>query len=389
MPKRTASSLTKRLIEAAPFGGTIWDIQVPGFGVRTTIKGHRSFVFQYRSRNGAQGKIVIGHFPSMTVEEARKLARQHRTNVDGGGNPSAARQAIRSAPTVADMIDYYTGDYAKARALKHNTSSAMRRLLDRFARPTLGGRKVTDVQKSDIVRLHGAAKAQISLYSANKLLAGLSKMFNLAVDDGLRPGNPCKGVKKFPEDQRSKHLDLAEVHRLLAACDRYEDKQAANVIRLLLMTGARFREILHATWDQFDLDKALWVKPSHHTKTKIVHEVRLADIAVAVLRTMEREKTSGCLFPGRSLNAPRTDLKRPWRAIREDAGLVGYRIHDLRRTFASFMLSTGHTLSMVGEMLGHTQASTTLRYAKLFTEPKREAANRTVGAFMSPRVVSA
>ncbi len=387
MPKRTASSLTKRLIETAPTSSTIWDIQVPGFGVRVTQKGYRSFIFQYRSHAGAQGKMVIGRFPSMTVEEARKIARQHRTHVDSGGNPSLERHAARSAPTMGDMIDYYTGEYA-AGALKPETASEMRLLLNRFVRPTLGQRKVAEVQPADIRRLHGAARAAISAYRANKLLAGLSRIFNLAIADELRPNNPCFGIKKYPEDRRTTHLGHTEVLRLLKACDRHEDQQAANVLRLLLLTGARLREVLHATWDQFDLDKGLWIKPSHHTKTKIVHQVRVSDAVVAILRGMECGKIAPFLFPGRTLDAPRADLKRPWRAIQKDADLPGYRIHDLRRTYASFMLNTGSNLSAVGKALGHTQPSTTQRYASLFTETEHEAANRAANALMPLRIVS-
>lgn len=388
MPKRTASVLTKKLIDTAAPNTIVWDARTPGFGVRITDKGHRSFIFQYRTRKGSQGKIVIGHFPSMTVDEARKIATQHRVHVDSGGNPSQDRQAVRAAPTVGDMIDYYTGEYGQSRDLKPQTISEMKTLLNRFARPALGGRKLEDVLQADIERVHGSIRTAISPYRANKALAGLSKVFNLAKANKLCASNPCYGVKKFPEDKRSKHLGKDEVLRLLDACDRYEDQQAANVLRLLLMTGARLREVLHATWDQFDLTNGSWVKPSSHTKTRIVHEVRLGDAVIALLRAMEREKVSTYLFPGRSITAPRTDLKRPWRAIQTDANLAGYRIHDLRRTYASFMLSTGASLSMVGKALGHTQPSTTQRYASLFAEPEREAANRTINAFAHLRLVA-
>lgn len=386
MPKRIASSLTKRAIESAVTSTSVWDVQVPGLGVRVTEKGHRSFIFQYRTRTGMQGKMVLGHFPSMTVEEARKIARKYRTQVDAGGNPSQDRQAGRAAPTVADYIDYYTGEYAIARALKPQTASEMRTLLDRFVRPTIGARKIADIQQAEIQRIHGTARADISPYRANKLLAGLSKMFNLAVAGRLRGYNPCFGIEKFPEDERSTYLGQNEVLRLLDACDRYEDQQAANVIRLLLVTGARLREVLHATWDQFNFDKALWVKPSSHTKTKIVHEVCLADGAVAILRNMSEDRVSKYLFPGRKLDAPRTDLKRPWRAIQQDANLETFRLHDLRRTFASAMLSTGANLSAVGQALGHTQPSTTQRYATLFIAPQRDAANRTFNLLIPLRV---
>lgn len=388
MPKRTASLLTKRLNESAAPNTIAWDAQVPGLGVRTTPKGHRSFIFQYRSRSRVQGRMTLGHFPSMTVEEARKAARQLRTGVDLGGNPSQDRQAVRSAPTLADYIDYYTGEYAQARALEEQTAREMRQLLNRFVRPSLGTRKMSDVQQADILRVHGQVKSQVSVYRANKVLAGLSKMFNLAITARACPVNPCRGVQKYPEDQRHTHLTKSQVVRLLDACDRYEDAQAGNVIRLLLMTGARFREVLYATWSQFDLEGRSWTKPSSHTKTNRVHKVRLPNAAVQLLRNMERDRTSAYLFPGRTLDAPRTDLKRPWRAIQKAARLEGYRIHDLRRTYASFMLSSGQTLDVVGQMLGHTQASTTKRYASLFSEAQLEAADMTVGAMMpSLRVV--
>jgi integrase len=387
MPKRKAFHLTKRIIESADTDTIIWDLLAPGLGVRTTVKGHRSFIFQYRSLSGGQGRIALGHFPSMTVEEARKAARQLRTSVDLGGNPSKDRQAVRSAPTVAYYIDYYTGEYAEAR-LEEQTAKEMRQLLNRFVRPTLGTQKMSDIQDADIVRIHGRVKAEVSVYRANKVLAGLSKMFSLAIKGRACTFNPCKGVEKYTEDERHTYLNQQQVVRLLDACDRYEDQQAANVIRLLLMTGARFREVLHATWSQFDLEDRSWTKPSSHTKTKRVHKVRLGRATVQLLRNMERERTSEYLFPGRSLGSPRTDLKRPWRAIQKAADLCGYRIHDLRRTYASFMLSSGQTLDVVGKMLGHTQASTTKRYASLFSEVELEAADATYDAMMpSYRVV--
>lgn len=387
MPKRNAILLTKRIIENADPDTILWDAQMPGLGLRTTSKGHRSFIFQYRSRSGGQGRMAVGHFPSLTVDEARKAARQLRTSVDLGGNPSLDRRKVRSAPTVSDYIDYYTGEYAQARALKKQTASEMLYLLNRFVRPTLGRRKMTDIEQADIVRVHGAVRNQVSTYRANKLLAGIRKMFNLAQAARACSFNPCKGVVKFAEDQRFTYLSQAQVIRLLDACDLYEDAQAGNVIRLLLMTGARFREVLHSTWSQFDLDQRTWTKPSSHTKTKRIHRVRLAKATVQLLRNMQHDRASEFLFPGRSLDAPRTDLKRPWKVIQKAAGLEGYRIHDFRRTYASFMMSSGQTLDVVGRMLGHTQSSTTKRYASLFTETELDAAEKTVNA-MFPSVRS-
>ena len=389
MPKRTLTTLTKRLIDDAEPSTSVWDVQVPGFGVRVMPSGLKSFIFQYRTRTGGQGKLTIGRYPSMTVEAARKAARAFRTQVDEGGNPSLERKAGREAPTVADLADFYTEDYARSRGLKPQTAKEMRRLLERFVLPTLGSRKVADIRVTDIRKVHGAARDGAGRYRANYLRAGLSRMFVLAEQNGWSTGNPCKGVDRFDEDKRQTFLGREELLRLLSACDSYADQNAANAVRMLLFTGSRLREVLSATWDQFDFEKGIWEKPSHHTKTKIRHQVLLADVVLALLRKMHQEqRTSPYLFPGQSLDKCRADLKRPWANLCGAADLAGYRLHDLRRTYASFMLSGGAELSTVGRALGHTQASTTLRYAFLLTEVQRDAANRAVGKMGLIRAVS-
>jgi integrase len=380
MPKRTLTTLTKRLIDDAKPNTSVWDVQVPGFGVRVMPSGLKSFIFQYRTRTGAQGKQAIGRYPSMTVEAARKVARALRTQVDEGGNPSLERRAGREAPTVADLADFYTEDYARTRGLKSQTVKGMRRLLERFVLPTLGFRKVADIRITDIRKVHGNARDDAGRYRANYLRAGLNRMFVLAEQNEWCTGNPCKGVERYDEDKRQAYLGREELLRLLTACDAYTDQNAANAVRMLLFTGARLREALGATWDQFDFEKGIWEKPSHHTKTKIRHQVHLADVAVELLRKMHRERRSSpYLFPGLSQESCRADLKRPWANLCSAAGLSGYRLHDLRRTYASFMLSGGAQLSTVGSALGHTQASTTMRYAFLLIEVQRDAANRAVG----------
>jgi integrase len=175
-------------------------------------------------------------------------------------------------------------------------------------------------------------------------------------------------------------LNREQIVRLLAACDGYEDQDAANAIRMLLFTGARLREVLNAPWTQFDLEAGVWSKPSHHTKTKKQHRVQLSGVVIQMLRTMRKVSRSQWLFPGRSLDTHRVDLKRPWKVVSKCAGLRETRIHDLRRTYASFMLSGGASLDAVGQALGHTQLSTTQRYAFLAPDVQREAANKAMAA---------
>lgn len=382
MPRRTATSLTKRTIDQAKPGTTLWDRELPGFGIRTTPAGTKSFIYQYRMLNQRQGKTTIGGFPGLTVDQARKLAREYAAMVERGESPSDVKRSIRTAATVRDLAERYCGSYAITNNLKPTVVRDARSLLNRYVLPSLGTRKAAEVRSSEIEAVVGNARQNIGKSQANKLIAVLKKMFNLAIDDDAALVNPVR-VKKTAEDQRYRFLSHVEVCGLLNACDQYADQHAADAVRLLLFTGARLQEVLKAEWCQFDLVKGVWLKPSAHTKTKRQHRLMLPSNVVALLITMRaRDPVTPFLFPGRSGTKPRADLKRPWTDIVTMAGLKDVRKHDLRRTTATFMASTGADLHTVGKALGHTQVSTTARYAWIFDERQAEGLSRAVGAMI-------
>lgn len=433
MPRLSQVRLSKRVVEAAQPGQCISDSEVRGFRLMVSPSGTRRFVAAYRV--GAKGKSsmkALGIYPTLTVEQARDRAREvlrlARSRVDPQQAEKVAREAeeaVRKAPTMTDLSKVYLEDYAASQALRPATVRDAKGL-STVALASIGKMKVAEVGITDIRKLHGdvrtagIARGKKGNYQANRLLAILSKMFSLAIERGWRLDNPCKGIRKFPEDQRWRNLSEDEVGRLLRACDDYEagirparpeddpetaqrkatplpvsvritsDREAADAIRLLLFSGARLQEVLKAEWGQFNLEAGLWEKPSAHTKTKRQHRLELDGPALDLLRTMAARKThTTYLFPGSTERrrksapidiktgqplgiAPRSDLKRPWQYIAAMAGLEGVRLHDLRRTTASFMLSGGASLATVGKALGHTQASTTARYATLSASVQRE-----------------
>lgn len=392
MPKGSTVRLTKRVVDAVPPGGFAWDSECRGFGFRVTLGGSKSFLFRYRAHK-RQRYLPLGSYPALTVEKAREKAEARRAerNVDHRAVLEAAEEERRKAKTFADLEAHYLETYAKARALRPATLRDARGVL-RLVPDATKGRKLGAITTADLRGLHGDARGAAGVYQANRLLAVLSKMFSLAGEEGWRTGdNPCRGVRKFPEDQRWRNLTSAEVGRLLDACDEYvgldpaAGQNAANAVRLLLFTGARLQEALKAEWAEFDLEAGLWSKPSAHTKTKRQHRLELDGPALDLLRDMRRSNPDGrYLFPGepgtdeqgQPVERPRADLKRPWRWIARRAGLEGVRLHDLRRTTASFMLSGGASLATVGKALGHTQAATTARYAHLAESVQREELKR-------------
>ena len=388
MPKKTEARLTKRRVEATQPGAYSWDSEVPGFGVRVTPAETRSFIYRYRV-DGRQRYEPLGGFPALTVEQARELARElagRGRDTDHRAAREAAHEERRRAKSLQDLSEHYLTDYAMARGLRPSTLRNARGVL-RLVPEAVLGKSVAGIGKADVRRLHGEAKAAAGVYQANRLLAVLSKMFALAEEEGWRSeSNPCRGVKKFDEDQRWRNLSEPEVARLLTACDGYigqdpvRGQNAADAVRLLLFTGARLQEVLKAEWVQLDLEAGRWVKPSSHTKTKRQHFLDLDGPALDLLREMRARDPGGrFLFPGAPVageERPRADLKRPWTWIAREAGLHGVRLHDLRRTTASFMLSGGASLAAVGKTLGHTQAATTARYAHLSQTVQREELKR-------------
>lgn len=415
MPKLSNSRLTKRAVETAKPGQCLSDSEVRGFRVVVSPKGTRRFVVHYRLPNGNQSTYSIGSFPTLTVEEAREFARDQLALVRKGIDPGKRKRDIRDAPTLADLSKVYLEEYAKARDLRPSTTRNAKTLLSKIPSP-LTRRKVEEITTGEIRKLHGEVRAAgeeagtKGVYQANRLLAVLSKMFSLAIEQEWRSDNPCKGVRKFGEDQRWRNLGDGEVIRLLSACEAYETDHAddpmacdaADAIRMLLFTGARRQEVLGAEWDQFDLGAGIWEKPSAHTKSRKQHRLELEGPALDLLVAMKRRAShSRFLFPGHPpragrvfdmegkpvINNPRADLKRPWAWVLDNAGLDNVRLHDLRRTTASFMISGGASLATVGKALGHTQASTTQRYAHLSQTVQREelkrAGERMVGLWQA------
>jgi integrase len=200
----------------------------------------------------------------------------------------------------------------------------------------------------------------------------------------MSASNPAKGVERNPEAKRRRYLTGDELTRLTRALAEHDDQQAANVFRMLLLTGARKGEVLSAQWSQFDFGRNVWTKPAATTKTKRDHEVPLGQAALQLLGQMRRAAPDNAqyLFPGRSGAQPLVEVKKGWSVICKRAAIAGLRIHDLRHSFASELVSAGFSLPVIADLLGHTQIATTSRYSHLYDDVAREAANR-VGARMA------
>lgn len=367
--------LTKRVVESIPPHKTnellIWDSVLKGFGVRVFPTGRRTYFVQYRNQFGGTRRKKIGVYGIITADQAREEAKKLLGDVAKGGDPSQDFQKAKLKPTFEELAHEYIEMHAKANK-RPKSLREDQKMLNNILLKRLGGKKVEEITPYDIQQLHHELRE--TSYMANRVRTLLHKMFNLAIQWQWVIVNPVSGIKKYQEYKRDRWLNDEELQRLHDVLDRYHNQGVANAIRLLVLTGARKNELLSATWDQLDLEKGVWTKPAHSTKQKKMEHLPLSTQVVSLLKEMAEKATTSYLFPGKIPEKPVQDIKKAWHTISTQADLEKVRIHDLRHTHASHLVSSGLSLSIVGKLLGHTQASTTQRYAHLADEPLRNAA---------------
>lgn len=379
-----AERLTDALVKKAPpptAGQTlVWDEDVKGFALRVTPKGAKSFLLDYRAE-GRQRRITIGSYPDWSVQAAREAAKEMKRQVDKGSDPMGERRAERVAPTMEDLWDRYSKEHLIRKAARSQVDETI--MWEKIILPRMARMKVMKVEHDDIDDLHRFVTSERGTpVRANRTVEVLRRAFNLAIRWKWRPDNPATGVRRNPEEKRHRYLNKTEIATLAAALNRHPERMSAAAIKLLMLTGARKGEVLGATWDMFDLENGIWTKPSSHTKQKRLHRVPLSAPALRLLMDIKSGATGPFVFPGEDDKAL-TDIKRTWATVCKDAGIEDCRIHDLRHSFASILVSAGASLPLIGQMLGHTQVTTTARYAHLYDDPLRKAAEMVGNAIVT------
>ena len=314
MPKLKLSKSVVDNVQPGQRDEVYWDQHLPGFGLRVKPTGVKSFIVQYRNRtNGKSRRTTLGkHGPFLTFPKAREMARAILADASRGKDPVSDKAAIRNAPTVRDLCADYLSKHAEPKKRPSGVRND-RAVIDKYILASLAGARVADVGFQDLQALHNSLEK--TPYQANRTLALLSKMFALSIRWGWRSDNPARGIEKFPEQKRDRWLSDAELLRLTNALDDHPNQTAANAIRLQLLTGARIGEVLSARWSDFDADRGVWTKPSHHTKQRRTEHLPLSGAALALLADMRGAATSGLLFPGRVAGQPLKELKGFWKRI--------------------------------------------------------------------------
>lgn len=353
-----------------------------GLALRVTAKGHRSFVFSYSNSGGRERRMTVGELGPWSLPAARKRVEHLRRLVDQGTDPLADKEARRARASLGDVWDWYS------RNVLTKLSAASRRDIGAAwiakIEPSLGGPNVAadEVGRHHIQAMVDRITTQSGPVAANRCHSFVRRIFNLAKAEGLMIANPAsQGIFRNQEHGRERFLTKDEIKALIAAIDARGPHPSALAIKLLMLTGARRSEVMSMKWSDLDLVAGLWVKPATATKQNRIHRAMLSAAAVKLLINIRAKgPSSKYVFPGPGKSGHLTDLKREWARLASAAHLDECRIHDLRHTYASILVSQGESLELIGAMLGHSQVQTTKRYAHLFQEPLRAAAEAVSAA---------
>src|SRR5262245_39003329 len=320
-----------------------YDDAVKGFGVRVTAAGGRAFILNYRRKlDGRERRYTIGSYPDWDTTAAREEAKRLKRAIDGGADPVGEQEDTRAAPTVADLAARFERDYLPRK--RPSTQRVYRQQIQTDILPALGRMKVAAVSHADVDGFHHRLSARAPTH-ANRTIAVLSRMLSLGVRWGWRADNPCRSVERNQEHKRTRYLTGPETARLSRALNELRDQNAANAVRLLLLTGARQGELLSARWSDIDFEAAVWVKPGATTKQRTEHRVPLSAAAVQLLTEMraQADNDADWIFPARG-GGHRPHINAAWIEARKAAKLDGVHLHDLRHAYASILASAGLSL---------------------------------------------
>lgn len=350
----------------------VFDALMKGLYVDILANGRMS----YRVRYYLQGKkctYTLGNARVLTVAEARVQARDILRKVMVGIDPKVVTDNILLGVTVRTFFNEQYLPYVKSykRSWSIDESVIRNHIL-----PTLGDQLMEVITPPDIARLVEALKRKhYAAGSINRVLVLLRYGYALALRWRVQgiDNNPAKEIKNIKEDNRiENYLDASQAKKIIAAVKQSSNKMLAPIVAFLIYTGARKREVLDAKWQDIDWRNKQWRIPK--TKSGKIRYVPLSSGALHVLTTLKVEHTTcSYIFANPKTCRPFVSFFCSWDTARKSVGMADIRIHDLRHSFASFLVNAGRSLYEVQELLGHADIRTTSRYAHLSQERLREA----------------
>jgi integrase len=373
----------------------VYDEAVPRLAVMVTSNGAKSFYVE-KTVEGQKQQVHIGKYPQVPIPVARQMATEILLQVVKGEAIGTARKTqdrIEQIPLQTAYVEYqeFLERHRKPRTIREYQNQ-----WNRFLAPW-ANRPLRSLRRREVVALHQAIGDNHGKHQANRVVALLRAIINRAIrEHELEIHNPAHAITFYREEGRTRRLSVEELPAFFQAVDEEPNKDIRDFVLLALFTGARKSNLLAMRWVDVSLEQGLWVIPAAESKTSKQLDVVLPTAALEVLQGRLATRRGDFVFPGREGGQVSDDPDMPrsghlsnpsvgWERILERAGLVGLRMHDLRRSLASFQIDTGTPLEVIQKTLGHESKVTTEIYARLAMEPVRASVERATEEMLRAR----
>jgi len=345
------------------------DEKVRGLYLYVTQSGHKAFYCVRRVGPKAE-QIRLGAFPDMTVEWARRETEALNARIAKGENPAEARRAKRAEPTFEELFDWWFENHVLARGRAEAYRMELLRQRKTYLKEFLSV-KAPDLTRT-LVREWHTRLGKTAPYVANRSLATIRAVFNKAIaHERINCANPAVGIEAHQEYERERRLLPGEVGKFLEAVAAEPDPDIRDLVLLALFTGARRSQVMEMRWDALDLEARTWFV--RKTKNGNQQILPLEDQEIEILKARHANRGRGpWVFPGQGATGHLINPNKGWDRIRKAAGMEDLRLHDLRRTFGSFMADAGVSLNVIGGALNHLSPSATKIYARLAIDTVRK-----------------
>lgn len=350
-----------------------WDSGIPGFGMRVSATGVKTWITMYR-HNGRKRRHTLGVYPAMTLADANEKARHSLNMAANGNDPAAEKTSARLADTFGELADEYMTWHAKQKKKRWEFDQ---RMLNSDLLPKWKNIKAKDIARRDVIRVLDEIMARGAPIQANRVLTLVRKVFNFAIARDIVQFNPCQAVPLPAKPKtRDRVLSAEEIRKVWASAEQ-DDPLIAAMLKLRLLTAQRGGEIEAMSWDDIDFEAAIWTIPGDLAKNGLAHRVPLSFQSLELLRQLNSTRASSrWVFP--SPLGPDKHIENIQKAIqrvraREECQ-VDFVGHDLRRTAASNMASMGIPRLVISKVLNHVEQGVTAVYDRhSYDREKREA----------------
>ena len=372
--KKLTDAAVNRL--KAPESGRMeyWDATLPGFGLRITDKGAKSWVVMYRV-GGRLRRLTLGSYPAISLKDARREAGEAMREAAKGNDPATMKALAKHqrVDTFKEVAEEFIERHAK-----RNTRSwkATESILNRNVTPSWGSRPIGEITRRDVIEALDKVMDRGEPYAANRLLAAVRKLFNWALERDIIDTSPVANIKApGKESQRDRVLNDVEIKALWGACEK-AGYPYGPLVKMLLLTAQRRDEVATMRWSDISKEAKLWTIPSAQTKADRVQEVPLSPLAIEILEALPRQSGS-YIFTTTGGELPVSGFSKAKKGLEKLVDFDEWRIHDVRRTGATNMARLGVPGSIIGRVLNHAQRGVTAIYDRHTYVPEKRHALET------------